>query len=400
MKYENYGDYTLTDLKLTSYDGVTVDVANIFHTINVYEDIFAGFISGDITLIDAHNLLSNLPVIGHEKLRLIFSTAGKEDNPIDIEMSIYKITDRKQVGTGSLQYTLHFISNEAIINEQVSISKSMRGSIDGMVDAIMVYLNTDKELLKDRISGNDQVVIPHWSPLKTLNWLMTRVKSDLSGAGYLFYETVRGFRVTDIAQSVVKDAARTFNYGFTAFDKDDPDELERSFSKVEAYEIININDTLQNMDVGTYSNKFIEYDIHTKEISTRTIDSIRDFKTLESTPILPPNYTVSPDSEIGFYHTNSGRYPGYHDNREQGQRLSQLGLLMGTTVRIMASGDSDLQLASVVNFDIPSPENSDKPQYEKMLSGRFLVSRVRHKITRDKYHSVLELSKDSYSGKL
>ena len=57
---------------LISHIGEVVDLSAIMTQIEIYENIFSPFISGNILINDSTNLIKNLPIIGQEKLEIEF----------------------------------------------------------------------------------------------------------------------------------------------------------------------------------------------------------------------------------------------------------------------------------------------------------------------------------------
>ena len=71
---EYAGEYIIEECSIYSTSGEVVDVTALVSTINIFEDIFKSSLTGNIALVDTNNLLTRLPLIGQEKLRLKLST--------------------------------------------------------------------------------------------------------------------------------------------------------------------------------------------------------------------------------------------------------------------------------------------------------------------------------------
>lgn len=115
------GDFTLSDVILTSYrsesggnKSLKISVKTIVTDINIYESIFNKTLSGDITLIDAQNVVSALPLTGFERLEFKLFTPSisrgfdfteKTGHP----MYIYRIGNRQSLNPRTQIYTLYFV---------------------------------------------------------------------------------------------------------------------------------------------------------------------------------------------------------------------------------------------------------------------------------------------------
>ncbi len=61
------------------------------------------------------------------------------------------------------------------------------------------------------------------------------------------------------------------------------------------------------------------------------------------------------------------------------------------------SGDSNLYVGCLVNLNIPSSTSINQYQEEKLTSGKWLVSSIRHIISKARYRQNIELVSDSYN---
>ena len=85
------------------------------------------------------------------------------------------------------------------------------------------------------------------------------------------------------------------------------------------------------------------------------------------------------------------------DGRKLGQDISQRNqVLNGTTLKLTVKGQSYIEAGDVIEFrmrpiDEKETDFVDDPQF----SGRFIITKVRHKINPTRYDMILECSKDS-----
>ena len=108
---------------------------------------------------------------------------------------------------GMIRYTLHFLSEEYIINLK---SKVMKSSLDPgtleprRISAIVKSLYTQffkrgriaKKIFIEPTKNPSSLVIPNYPPFKAFNFLASRAVSagqHAMGSSFLFYETVKGF---------------------------------------------------------------------------------------------------------------------------------------------------------------------------------------------------------------
>ena len=92
------GDCRIEDISIISPNtGQTSDISEFMLEINLYENIFYSCMSGNLIVADAINLISNLPLMGNEYIRIKLRTPTLEDSPSNViqkTFQIYSISDR------------------------------------------------------------------------------------------------------------------------------------------------------------------------------------------------------------------------------------------------------------------------------------------------------------------
>ena len=119
------GDYVLDKVVLINHTGQKIDVKFIMQELNIYESIYNNAVTGSIVIGDAKNQIARMEIQGLERIAFHLKTPGityRKEDVIDASeetgepFHVYKITDRKQVNTGLMIYTLHFASREFMRN--------------------------------------------------------------------------------------------------------------------------------------------------------------------------------------------------------------------------------------------------------------------------------------------
>ena len=87
------GDFSLKEVSLYSvYNNQKLDIKNLVLEINLYESIFSSTLQAEILLQDiGQNLISNLPIVGQERIQIKIATEGKL---YDLNYYVYKINGR------------------------------------------------------------------------------------------------------------------------------------------------------------------------------------------------------------------------------------------------------------------------------------------------------------------
>jgi hypothetical protein len=267
------------------------------------------------------------------------------------------------------------------------------------------------------------------------------------GAGYLFYETTKGFHFRSWESLCVdksghmRDAKQQFRYvqGNVPIapgkKKSSADVVTDAYQNVESYRFIsNFHDVAANTNLGTYGHRVITHNIYNKsyrkddyhyhnrwnetnhlEDFPSIVDSPVDYDTIEGTPYQKgvsdyPEARVSLQATTQFAHNeDTGSYgePVDNDGILTGARMAQVNkILQGTQLEMTINGQARLQAGDVIDFDLQSVQNRLDSQggLDPQYSGRYIITSIRHRLAQEKFIQVITCVKDSsksgfgYSG--
>ena len=179
---------------------------------------------------------------------------------------------------------------------------------------------------------------------------------------------------------------------------------------------------MKNIIDGMYSSRTITHDIikRTKDITDFNYkESYSDYSHVEynrrsggqrSTMLLPEevdsdaiDYTDNPDSNItinprhfNLFSNNSQKHNTQRQKTLQ-IRKSQLTQLMNLGVEAVVEGDLSIRCGNIVIINIPSSQSSEGPwTWDPYLSGRYIVTSIKHSFSVGQHMTTLVLNKDSY----
>ena len=437
------GDFDLPSIVLHNHknkgrpvDGnkTGVDIKQMVQEFNIYENMYKGAITGSLVISDAVNLIGNLPIQGTERLTFKLATPGQD--PIDCTdetgnpMYIYKLTDKQQHNDGMQIYVLHFCSREFLRNLRTKVSKAYSGTFDQMVNAIMYdkeLLDTRKKVFFQKTRNQDKIVVPNRRPFSAISMMCKRALAENSkSAGYYFWETSKGFHFRSWESLCVeatgrkRKAKQTFRYMPMNITDDNVDEkILHDFTSVEEYKFVNnFHDVAANTALGTYAHRVITHNIYDKsyrhddyhyhdsyrltkhtEPHVPIVDSAVDYDNNGISDYPESRVTVMPTTQFA-HGEDTGAYgiEVEQDGKTEGLRESLVNqTIAGTKLVMTVKGQSNLQTGDVINFNLLSVENrtnsagAPDPQY----SGRYIITKIRHRVTADDYKMILECSKDS-----
>ena len=445
------GDYQLDDIDLLNYRGAIVNIKDLIVELNIYEDIHMNALTGTAVVLDALNVISKSPLQGTERLAFKLSTVNpgqKTDIIIDASeetghpFHIYKLSNRKKIADGMVSYILHFCSREMFRNVRTKVSQSYKGQLHSSVATIFqdkTGLDSKKKLFLEPTRNSDTVVIPNLRPFDAINLIADKaLPKNGNGVGYYFYETTKGFHFRSYESLLAtqglfpRDEKDLWTYDLRLL-QDDSYKLEKGQRSVDDFEFIQHYDTVLNQATGVYANRVITHNIYDKSYTITDYDYHAHFAdhfhadqvnsaTKENYPITDmaidedqlrvsehPTSYVSLEPSTKFLHNeDKGSYGtlATDDGLNDAKKLSQRRQFVNSEVmKATLSGHSYLQAGDVIHFRMPSvePDRGEKQrgyEFDDLKSGRYVISKLRHRVTKDEYKTIVECVKDSTYKKI
>lgn len=408
------GDVNLEKVEIVSGNGRAVDITNMVGEIQMFEDIFQPCITGTIAIGDSLDLVNLFPFVGEEKVVLKIRTPSMKDNleaNIDREFYIYKMTDRKILGDRQVFYILHFCSFELVADVNIKLSKRYKGKI-AEVAGVIIEKEGLKSNLKTQIEdtvNSISYISNWWSPYRNLQFLADRAMNKHGAANFVFFENRRGLNFVSFDGIFAQQTKETYTYD--NFQREikpnttirDP---EQDFSRFLDYSIETGFDYLERVRSGMYGSKFIAHDILTKKYSTKNYNMFNEWdKTnhLNNYPLSSPDTLVRTNASILSFPKYHGMFNGYGDDGSQNwmpRRNSLMAQAQAYRLVAEASGRTDITVGQVVRINLYKSvpirkEDSDTDIMDQMFSGRYVISAINHRFTRNKHEMHLEFIKDS-----
>lgn len=437
--------YTIKDIRIhtpSKREGPNgINLTGQWQALALFEDIFSPHLSGTLLVGDSQNFLESGPIIGQENISISLATPGFDGEEVIIKkfFKIYKISDRIIDENGKVQsYKLHFITDDAFVDLKSKCNYSLVNMpIDFMIydiwskhfNASLNYSTFEGDNLKQfgpPTEGNYTFVLPTKSPFGCIKWLTRRARSSYNPAdcSYVFYQDFDGYKLDTLMNLIKGPIASDGMYEYKL--KNIQIETTRTTNQLsvvpEKVHFESEHDKLSEIKGGMYASSIYTYDILTKQYTSNWYNYFEHFNELtkEATgmnPVLSES-GLQPEEDIGtlihYYPTSTGNigtvsledvnesgfnfdndnYKDWVLNRESLEQQIE-------TNKIILSGlpgNSKRRIGDVVNLKYPSPRplTEEEDFNDKYISGKYLVTSVRHFITRQDYVMNLELSRNFY----
>ena len=336
------GDFELLKLVLKSphmHEGEgQVDLRAAWSDLNIYEDLFGSYLTGNIQIVDGVGLRESVPIIGEETLHIEVKTKGLErqrnqslipgpftgsenEGIMKLKFRIIKISNISNLTDGMQSYKLSFVSEEAIINLKQKVRKSALDPVTLMPSTIDKLANriykesfetgraaVKKDFFVEPTKNPTELIVPNQSPFSAMNFLCTRAvvnAKHASGSSFVFYETTRGFFF--ISMETLMAGGGT-GYSFTDPEdtslgciwtspsdpvketyvvqpkrlgnkSNDLENVAIEMTAVDSYSFSSNFDVIQNLQRGMYSNRLLTHDLVRMKYDTLDFNLLPPAKT-------------------------------------------------------------------------------------------------------------------------
>ena len=379
--------------------------------ISYYESLFSPSVNVTIETTDVSGFVSREEIYGGQSIEISIKM-------FDPDIDDFKIKkDKHQLVVNSVKNvtmdfkesksTLECVSKDFLRNEVARLNRRFTGNITEIVKKIMEEepkgIETTKDIEVDQATNSYTFCGNLKRSIDTIQWLQPKAKSE-NQFGFLFFEDYDGYKFKSI-ESLLKQEPFT----------DQPFEMSQAstssrFAILDAV-MVQTNDIFLNMRSGTYNNDttYIDLISQTKSVDDFKIDNLKDLK---NPPKLPDNLTDSTSRKMlrfddpGVMQKGSKReaeQPKEELAKIQNQSYARNNLLFSQALKIKISFNPSLRVGKIIEVRLPVDTDSSESgvKYQKLskgdLSGKYLISELRHKVGSNKSSTHLTLVRDLFT---
>ena len=434
---ENYrfpGDFQLESLELIDKAGAPINILPLVLEFSILQDLFQPFMRIELAVNDSAGFANAVSrgLSGGEIIYVSFKTSDPEMESVKMLFSVNGVKDRVRNTTGNESYNIEGVSLEHFNIIDKKISKAYGGSsgkkITEIVEAIFdeFIFNEDvksvynffkkegREITKkglektDTTTGLHKCIIPRYNPIEAIRYLCEEgVDTDVASK-LLFYETFKGFHFRSLGKLVEEEPKpkdEEFLYHPSAYNTDSYKDGKNAFF-IKTVDRLKESDLTNQMTDGLFSATTIALDPLRKDFNTtvyRYKDEVERFSKLNKFTITggaDDNSIVhlktsrkGHDTDSVFAKENPLRK---RDVLKDPIRDSYLKHLTNNVIIVTVPGNSDLNVGDtiVIKFT-PATSFEEGKEEDKYQSGKYLITKCRHVITKKMYDTVLECVKDT-----
>lgn len=410
------GQCNILSVVLKSYNGMEIDIRNHLLEIVIHESFDNACLSGYIQVLDNLNFVRNIPLIGNETLHLQFATPSRPE-PIDQTFFCYKVDSRieSESNKGMAVYKIYFVSQEFVnaSKKKISLSFSNKKYSEMVSSLYLQYCKIKKPLIVQETSAKKHLVIPFMKPFDAIDMICRKsISKDLQDVSYIFYESFDAFNFCTINKFAVgvRPVVRYTWYrqgmspsgGGSAYR-----DIQEDFYRIESYDIVAINNTMNNIKNGLFGSYLLIHDSTFKTVTSNTFSYNNDFykiNTIYNEGILPRNQDQFSKFNMAHYRMYPRQSYAFDDvevnddyDKNVLLRNAHLAHLENSRINILVAGDSNRRVGELVEARIPSIEPGGKNDdiYDPYLSGYYMITQITHMISKSQYKMRLFLERDS-----
>ena len=425
-KIRQAGDINVEKIQIESLaNGKIFNVTNQLLTIQIYEDLFAPFMSGSLIFSESLDFVANFPFIGEEVVTIrIFTPGYDKSQPRDIinaRFYIYKISDREKLADRNTVYQLHFISVEAITDLNTKISKAFEGDIKVIVPSLVdTWLQGPGQKFKkpmkcSLVANKTKYVSNYWSPIKNINYLAERAIDSKGNPTYIFFENRYGFNFLSLDELNANGNTKQVFLNNAVQDEVKPGggsnrNILKQYQTIKEFEVISSQNYMDNVMGGAYGSTIMFFDITKKKFKRISYQPSPKFNSKEThlnNKALFTSKLIATNKGVMFNDVVHSKMFGddWDDVTSvtmRLERMSRLKLAESFKINIIVPGRTDYTIGDKVRVisykNAPTKKSdSDDEILDKTISGFYLVATINHVIDRKHHECHMQLIKDSYN---
>ena len=379
--------------------------------ISYYESLFSPSVNVTIETTDVSGFVSREEIYGGQSIEISIKMFDPDIDDFKIKKNkhglVVNSVKNVTMDFKESKSTLECVSKDFLRNEVARLNRRFTGNITEIVKKIMEEepkgIETTKDIEVDQATNSYTFCGNLKRSIDTIQWLQPKAKSE-NQFGFLFFEDYDGYKFKSI-ESLLKQEPFT----------DQPFEMSQAstssrFAILDAV-MVQTNDIFLNMRSGTYNNDttYIDLISQTKSVDDFKIDNLKDLK---NPPKLPDNLTDSTSRKMlrfddpGVMQKGSKRedeQPKEELAKIQNQSYARNNLLFSQALKIKVSFNPSLRVGKIIEVRLPVDTDSSESgvKYQKLgkgdLSGKYLISELRHKVGSNKSSTHLTLVRDLFT---
>lgn len=404
-EHVDYRDFRIESISLIDSSGIARDIRSLLAELQVRQDMYTGFMSGEALVNDGVDLFTSAAMHGNEYLYLHLREPGVK-RIIKKAFRVYKVSNREPMQNNMQRYVIYFVSDELVKSNMIRISKAYKNSkiSDIATDIMKTYLSLPAKRMNVEATGEAvSYIIPSQRPTEALQWLASRA-FNADRFCYFFFENLDGFHFRSLQG--LYNSPNAIKVPLTYEHKGVNKQLEMQKYAVDDYQSKKDFDVLLSGGNGGYAMQLLAIDPikQSAVLNEYNTDKLpKMFKNAAtSNPVDNSGRSVFDKSDayqlVYLAPDRIGEQPKEHTEAWI-RRVSAMTMLNNSMLEIVLPGNLNVQAGTMVNMRFAyTITPSESNMYDERKSGRYLVVAVNHKfdIINHKFDTIFVIARDSF----
>ena len=398
----------LGDPKLTKVTVGSIDLLNQATVlgISIYESIFTPATIADITVFDSTDVIGKTRILSGEPVSIVFDCMIEGSPTMKLDLMLDQVADTVAEGAQkSKVYTLKCVSPEAISAKTNYVQKCYENKLcsDMVKDIVKTYLHSKKSVETESTKGTQVVLIPNMNPYHALSLVQKRsVSSTNKSSLYVFFESrqtsTQKYKFVTVESLFKGNVIKSFKQS----DAINASLANRTDDNILSYRVSHHGSASFNARYARTNRR--EWDIRSNyEVTyvTQPKPGTTGGTSTTLSPYLDAKIKEAKHPPASVTPVDTAQRPFTRVGEATPDTFSYIATLMQNSMKIRVIGDTVLTAGSLIYCNIPEKQGSPGPsKQEPMLTGKFLISRIHHRIggltEQPRYTCIIECLKGQY----
>lgn len=379
--------------------------------LNVFESLFAKAMQLTMGVFDGGGLMETLALQPGDGIDVMLMKDEDSAKLIKRFIILNIGNGGRATNSSAKTYTISAMTMPAFLNKKNTVYKGFKGKhSDMIVDVCFEHLGIENLQLEETY-GDFSLVSPGKSAFSVISQVMMHAISAEGGEDaslFFFYEDRDSHKFWTLNKIIKEANVHTYS---VSVDKNVDGVAD--LSKIQHFQQLKAGSQSERIQSGMYENEIVEFD-HISRSITNTLwkfkESSDKIQALAPSPVLDKVNNIAQ-----WVNTTESKVRGlsnmvkFRSNDEAFDTVNNYGRKFGSMVAQKAAfnqiiyavqifGTTDIKAGDVLDISAPAMRmQSDSPELDFSLQGKFLVGDVRHRmINGEQFITVLNLFKDGY----
>lgn len=395
MAYRTNDQFRLQELKLYREgwpEDKKIDIMDSLLEFEIYEDFFSGTLTASMFVVDIYNINDVLPVMGGERIDIRYKTPTRNDTQT-LTFVIGSIASRNRTEDNSdyQGYSWNLVTVDRWVDSELEISGNFQGTYDEIIKQILGRLKTTRKMDFEKTMFPQNYIAPYWSPIRCCSAISARAFGS-KFEPFNFWETIDGYSMKSLLTVYKQKPYARFTMGNGGIESATPDQI---FRRVHSYEYLPSTNRMRQESRDAFGTKIFTLDSVSKRFNLKSLDYMTmsksdDFAKIDKFQTYDHGYGKRDKTSFQLARLDKS-------NEASAYRNMLKGLIDSYRLKLMIPGDPDLRTGMIIELDVKDNSINKTNKAEKITSGRWLITAIKHTIKRRSYYMSIEICKDSHS---